>query len=34
MTHTALAQFPWKTIREKVPCECRTRRGDRAENVG
>ena len=24
------AQFPWKTIREKVPYEARTRRSDRA----
>ena len=30
MTRTARAQFPWKTIREKVPYEGRSRRSDRA----
>ena len=30
MTRTPRAQFPWKTIREKVPYEGRTRRSDRA----
>ena len=30
MTRTARSQFPWKTIRKKVPYEGRTRRSDRA----
>ena len=30
MTRRARAQFPWKTIREKVPYESRTRRRDKA----
>ena len=30
MTRRPRAQFPWKTIREKVPYEGRTRRTDRA----
>ena len=30
MTRTAPCVIPWKTIREKVPYEGRTRRSDRA----
>ena len=30
MTRTAQCAFPWKTIREKVPYEGRTRGSDRA----
>ena len=33
LTPRPRAQFPWKTIREKVPYEGRTRRSDRARKT-
>ena len=33
MTRTACVQFSWKTIREKVPYEGRTRRSNKAEET-